>query len=108
MSVRGATNLPSALGPPPSRLFFLSTVIGKPVDDQQGERLGTIKDLIVRLGDEPHPPVTGIVVRTQGRDVFVPRAQVAELGPAGTRLRSAKLNLQRFARRDNEILLGKD
>jgi magnesium transporter len=94
--------------PQSNRLFFLSTVIGKPVDDQQGERLGTIKDLIVRLGDEPHPPVAGIVVRTQGRDVFVPRAQVAELGQAGMRLTSAKLNLQRFARRDNEILLGKD
>ncbi len=89
-------------------LFFLSSVIGKPILDRQGERLGTVKDLIARLGQDPYPPVTGIVARTQGRDVFLPRERIAELGAAGARLASAEINLQRFARRDNEVLLARD
>jgi CBS domain-containing protein len=89
-------------------LFFLSAIIGKPILDREGERLGTIKDLIVRLGPDRHPPVTGLVAHTQGRDVFLPRAQIAELNDEGARLSSTKINLQRFARRDNEVLLGKD
>ena len=89
-------------------LFFLSAIIGKPILDREGERLGTIKDLIVRLGPDRHPPVTGLVAHTQGRDVFLPRAQIAELDDEGARLSSTKINLQRFARRDNEVLLGKD
>ena len=91
-----------------SGLVFLSAVIGKPILDREGERLGTIKDLIVRLGQDTYPPVTGLVARTQGRDVFLPRAQVAELSEDGARLSSTRIDLQRFARRDNEVLLGKD
>ncbi|HEX5503831.1 MAG TPA: CBS domain-containing protein [Thermomicrobiales bacterium] len=100
-----AAEQPSA---PARSLFYLSSVLGKPIVDRQGERLGTVKDLLVRLGRDTHPPVAGLVAHTQGRDVFLPRAQVAELGAAGARLRSATIDLQRFARRDNEILLGRD
>lgn len=89
-------------------LFFLSAALGKPILDRQGERLGTVKDLIVRLGDDRYPPVAGIVARTQGRDVFLPRAQIAALGRDGARLSSERISLRRFARRDNEVLLGHD
>lgn len=96
--------------PPATRraLFFLSTVLGRPLVDGQDERLGTIKDLIVRLDNDRHPPVSALVAHTQGRDVYLPRSSIESIGPAGARLRTAKINLQRFARRDHEILLGKD
>ena len=47
-------------------MLYLSQAIGRPVRDQLGEPIGTVADLIVAIGDR-YPPVTGIVVRTNGR-----------------------------------------
>ncbi len=90
------------------QFLFLSALIGKPVWDSAGERLGTVRDLIVRLGDERHPAVTGLVVRAQAHEVVVPRTQLGELGARGARLAVAQPQLQHFTRRDHELLLGRD
>ncbi len=90
------------------QVFFLSALLRAPIRDHQGERLGRITDLIVRLEHDTFPAVTGLVTRTQGRDVFLPRAQIASLGVDGAVLTSATLDLQRFARRDGEVLLAMD
>jgi CBS domain-containing protein/sporulation protein YlmC with PRC-barrel domain len=76
--------------------------------DPKGERLGRLKDVIVRLGDEDHPPVSGLKVRIGGRDLFLPLGEVAELEAGRVQLKSAKLSLDRFARREGEVLLVED
>lgn len=57
-----------------------------------------------------YPPVIGIVARLtarQGsRDVFVPWDGVRHLGSDGAALATSTIDLQPFARRDHELLLG--
>ena len=64
--------------PPAVLRVWLSDVLGRAVHAQDGQRLGKIKDAIVRLDLEPghRPPVTGLVVTVGGRDLFVPRELV--------------------------------
>src|ERR687883_1191649 len=88
-------------------MLYLSQVLGRPISEVEGERVATLKDVIVRLGSD-HPPVTGLVARYRRRDFFVPRARVARIDAAGVRLNSDILDLRRFARRDGEVLLARD
>src|SRR5919107_4489980 len=88
-------------------MLYLSQVLGQPVREVEGERVATLKDVIVRLGED-HPPVTGLVARYRRRDFFVPRARVARIDAAGVRLNSDILDLRRFARRKGEVLLARD
>ncbi|HWS90808.1 MAG TPA: CBS domain-containing protein [Pyrinomonadaceae bacterium] len=88
-------------------MLYLSQVLGRPIREVEGERVATLKDVIVRLGED-HPPVTGLVARYRRRDFFVPRARVASIDSNGVRLNSDILDLRRFARRDGEVLLARD
>lgn len=91
-------------------LIHLSGIINRPlVDAKTGDRLGRVRDLIVRLGDAPHPPVTGLVVKIGGRDLFVPASKIADIEP-GRRVLfdGAKVDLRRFERREGELLLARD
>jgi hypothetical protein len=42
-----------------------------------------VKDIIVRLGDDDHPPVTGLVARYRRRDFFLSRWRITELNDHG-------------------------
>ncbi|HVF49203.1 MAG TPA: CBS domain-containing protein [Pyrinomonadaceae bacterium] len=88
-------------------MLYLSQVLGRPVRDREGERRATIKDVIVRLGED-HPPVTGLVARSGRRDFFVARPTIAQLNYAGARLNSDKFDLTPFTRYEGEVLLARD
>jgi CBS domain-containing protein len=92
----------------PYRLVHLSLVVGGTLLDSAGGRLGTVDDLIVRLGDDEYPPVTGLVAQMAGRQVFVPADAVASIEHGQVRLRLSQLDLQPFERRPQEVLLDKD
>ena len=92
-----------------SELLHLSGVIKRPlVDSKTGDRLGRIEDLIVRIGDAPHPPVVGMVVRIGGRDLFVPIRKISAIEPGRVRFDGARVDLRRFERRPGELLLARD
>jgi magnesium transporter len=74
----------------------------------EGEHVATIKDVIVRLGEGEHPPVTGLVARYRRRDFFLSRWRVSEFGEHGARLNSDILDLRPFVRRESEVLLARD
>ena len=66
-------------------MIYLSQVLGRPILDLEGERVATLKDVIVRLGEGDHPPAAGFVARYRRRD-FLFRAgagfgAVAEVEP---------------------------
>jgi magnesium transporter len=86
---------------------FLSQCIGLPVRDPTGEPLGTIADLIVAIGDR-YPPVTGLVARTDRRDIFLPWHNVEALDDTGARLRVQTIDIGIFSQRPDEILLKAD
>src|ERR1700749_3545779 len=89
-------------------VLHLSLVVGGELRDGAGERLGRVEDLIVRLGDEDYPPVTGGGATVAGRPVFVAAEQIVELGPGFVTLIAQQLDLQHFRRRPQEVLLKKD
>ena len=89
-------------------MLYLSQVLGRPIRDLEGERVATIKDIIVRLGADDHPPVTGLVARYRRRDFFLPRWRISALDQQGARLNSDILDLRPFVRRESEVLLARD
>jgi CBS domain-containing protein len=89
-------------------MLYLSQVLGRPIRDLEGERVATIKDIIVRLGADDHPPVTGLVARYRRRDFFLPRWRITMLNQHGARLNSDILDLRPFGRRESEVLLARD
>jgi CBS domain-containing protein len=90
------------------RVLHLALVVGGDLLDPDGKKLGRVDDLIVRLGEDEYPPVTGLLATIAGRQVFVPADAVAELEHGRVRLRVRRLDLQPFERRPQEVLLKKD
>ena len=88
-------------------MLYLSKAIGRPVRDQNGEPIGNVADLIVAVG-ERYPPVTGLVIATDGRKIFLPWSSVASVDEAGAWLRTATIDIGKFQQRPNEILLKSD
>ena len=89
-------------------MLYLSQVLGRPIRDLEGLRVATVKDVIVRLGDDDYPPVTGLVARYRRRDFFLSRWRITEFDEHGVRLNSDILDLRPFVRRESEILLARD
>lgn len=95
-------------------LLFFSQLIGQPIRDKSGDKIANIKDLIVRINpvmgksEETYPPVAGLLARVSGREVWIPANLVHTFEMQGATLYSAKVSLERYERRDGEILLGKD
>lgn len=97
----------------------LTQLLERPIRDPGGEEFGRVHDLVVRIGAHDagngaganvYPPVTGLVARLKGprgsRDVFIPWEQVRSLGTEGAQLNTPAVNLDRFVRREGEIVLG--
>jgi len=101
----GAMSSATAQAPP---ILHLSSVVGSPLRDSDGERLGKVEDLIVRLGGAGYPPITGFLVSVAGRTSYLGVERVSDIGPGGVVLRKAKLDLRHFERRPEEVLLGRD
>jgi magnesium transporter len=89
-------------------MLYLSQVLGRPIRDLEGVGRATIKDVVVRLGSDEHPPVTGFVARFESRDSFLPWWRIAVFGEQGVRLNSDVLDLSPFKRREGEVLLARD
>jgi CBS domain-containing protein len=92
----------------PPRTLHLSLIVGGALLDRSGGKLGRVDDLIVRLGADEYPPVTGVLATVAGRQVFVSADEVAELDHGRVTLRALRLDLQPFERRPQEVLLKKD
>ncbi|MGD0121954.1 MAG: CBS domain-containing protein [Candidatus Limnocylindrales bacterium] len=88
-------------------MLYLSQAIGRPVRDQHGEPIGTVADLIVAIGDR-YPPVTGIVVKTNGREIFLNWPSVTSLDASGATLGTSAIDITKFQQRPNEIRLKLD
>jgi len=88
-------------------MLFLASLLDRSVQGKTGEAIGKLEDLIVRMGDERYPPITGLLVRDGRRRFFVPADHLNALNGAA-KLTSSTVDLQPFARRDGEVLLRSD
>jgi CBS domain-containing protein len=91
-----------------SQTLRLSELLRRPLTARDGESLGRMSDLIVRLRGAGYPLVTGLVGTVGGRQVYVPVEQVGSFDGDELRLTSARLDLRRFERREGEVLLRAD
>ena len=89
-------------------MLYLSQILGRPILDAEGEKIASIRDVIVRYGEEDYPSVVGLVARYRRRDFFMSRKRLRSLSETGARMNSEKINLKPFTRRVNEVLLAKD
>jgi CBS domain-containing protein len=93
-------------------------MLGKPIRDPSGDEVARLQDLVVRVPDpevvdasalEIYPSVIGLVARLRAprgsRDVFIPTEKVQKLDVSGALLNTPAVNLQRFAKREGEIVL---
>ena len=88
-------------------MLYLSQAIGRPVRDQLGESIGKVADLIVAIGDS-YPPVTGLVVNNNGREIFLSWQAGNSLDAGGAALGTTAIDISRFQQRPNEIRLKRD
>jgi len=88
--------------------LYVSQILNRPVFDGRNEKIAVISDVIVRYGEEEHPPVIGLVARYRRRNFFMPSRDFTDLGLHGAKMTSAILDLTPFIRREGEVLLGKD
>jgi len=89
-------------------MLYLSQILGRPIFDAEGEKIASIRDVIVRYGEEDYPSVVGLVARYRRRDFFMSRKRLKSLSESGAKMNSEKINLKPFTRRVNEVLLAKD
>src|ERR1700751_924259 len=85
------------------RLLHVSMVVGGDLVDSSGAKLGRVDDLIVRLGEDEYPRVTGVLASVAGRQVFVPAEQLDAIEHGRTGLRAVRLDLRPFERRPAEV-----
>jgi magnesium transporter len=90
-------------------LVYLSQLVGGDVRDPSGDKVATLRDVVVALDPaEPFERVRGLVATIRRRSLYIPWGHVAVLDGAHIMLNSTKLNLQPFERRDGELLLVRD
>ena len=90
-------------------IISLVGLAGRPVLNQSGEEVGHLVDMVARVhnGDD-YPAVTGIVVRVGRRRAYLDAGAIHHVDRRSVTLRTARLDLREFHRREGEVLLARD
>ena len=90
-------------------IVSLAGLVGRPVRNQAGAEIGRLVDVVVRMaGGDLYPPVTGLVVKVGRRLAFIDASAIERLAHGEIVLRSARLDMRDFERREGEVMLAKD
>lgn len=86
---------------------YLARLAGLPVFDPNGDRVGRVSDAVVRLRTTNRPPqVVGLVAEMAlRRRIFLPIGRIYNMDAESVVLGSGSLNLRRFEKRPNELLV---
>ncbi|MFV2017621.1 magnesium transporter MgtE N-terminal domain-containing protein [Micromonospora sp. LOL_023] len=89
---------------------YLARLAGLAVFDPNGDQVGRIRDAVVRLRTTNRPPqVVGLVAEMpMRRRIFLPMGRVTVIDPESVLLGTGTLNLRRFEKRPNELLVLED
>jgi Mg/Co/Ni transporter MgtE len=89
---------------------YLARLAGLPVFDPNGDRVGRVRDAVVRLRTTNRPPqIVGLVAEMAlRRRIFLPIGRVTSMDSEGVVLSTGSLNLRRFEKRPNELLILED
>jgi len=90
-------------------MLHISNLLGKPVSDLDGERIGTLKDLVASIrSDVSHPPIVAIVVKRPGGSLIVPMADVVVLIAPGIPLKRRLQDIVPYVPAENDLFLVRD
>jgi Mg/Co/Ni transporter MgtE len=86
---------------------YLARLAALPVFDPNGDRVGRVRDAVVRLRTTNRPPqVVGLVAEMAlRRRIFLPVGRVTTMDAESVVLSTGMLNLRRFEKRPNELLV---
>jgi Mg/Co/Ni transporter MgtE len=86
---------------------FVARLAGIGVFDPNGDQLGRVRDAVTTLRTDRQPPrVLGLVVELPHRHrIFVPMGRVTRIEGDAVVLSSGTVNMKRFERRSNELLV---
>lgn len=89
---------------------YLARLAGLPVFDPNGDRVGRIRDAVVRLRTTNRPPqIVGLVAEMAlRRRIFLPIGRITTMDSEAVVLSTGTLNLRRFEKRPNELLVVED
>jgi len=90
-------------------MAFLSELLGRPVADVDGERIGVLDDVIGTLkSDLPHPQIAAIVVKRSGGRLMVPLADVAVLIAPAIPLNKHASSIEPYQPGERDVWLARD
>src|SRR3954469_21734633 len=89
---------------------YLARLAGLGVFDPNGDRVGRVRDAVVRLRTTNRPPqIVGLVAEMAlRRRIFLPIGGVISMDADAVVLSTGTLNLRRFEKRPNELLVVED
>jgi CBS domain-containing protein len=89
-------------------IISLVGLVGAPVLNQSGQEVGHLADLVARVHGDDYPALTGIVVRVGHRRAFLDASAIDRVERRSVTLRTARMDLREFQRREGEVLLARD
>jgi CBS domain-containing protein len=93
---------------PRGSTLSLSAMLKDAIIDANGKPLGRLRDVVVRLRHNQYPVFSGLVIGVGSARGFVPASNVLSMDAKSIRLRSGRVSLLPFERRDGEVLLKQD
>src|ERR1700759_1388975 len=89
---------------------YLARLAGLGVFDPNGDRVGRVRDAVIRLRTTNRPPqVVGLVAEMAlRRRIFLPIGRITSMDSDAVVLATGMLNLRRFEKRPNELLVVED
>jgi len=93
---------------PRGSTLSLSAMLKDAIIDANGKPLGRLRDVVVRLRHNQYPVFSGLVIGVGSARGFVPASDVLSMDAKSIRLRSGRVSLLPFERRDGEVLLKQD
>ncbi len=89
-------------------MAFISELIGRPVTDQDGKIVGSLKDLLARKSEFVHPIIQAIVVKRRVGEWILPYSCVAVLFSPAIALKCSEHDTHPYRPDDNDIYLARD
>jgi magnesium transporter len=88
---------------------YMSELLGKPVADVDGTRIGHLDDVIaIQRGDVPHPVVVAIVVKRGRGNLIVPMSDVVVLIAPAISLTKQTKDLETYTPGPTDLYLARD
>ncbi len=89
-------------------MAYVSSLLGRPVADVEGERIGYLEDLIASFPERGYPEISAILVQSHRRSIAVSMADVVVLLAPALSLRARLQDIVPYPLRDNDLYLARD